>query len=419
MRAWKEIRPQFLPAMITMFLLLQVLFLVNMCYLYATQFRSTARYHNLSVLYVDYDRDVIGKSVFDAYQGLQGDSFPTLRLASSTEYPQEDDIREAVCRGEYWGAVYANPGGSEGLASALATGYRAPTSLTYVWNGVRYPVFSQAGIYANLLRLVEATRSSYYSNNGSAVVASTDLSSPASLGVFLNPIQAKEINIKGTEHGTRVFYNTVSMVMPIIQQFFFMLALNGISTRFGAFTRLSWKANSLIRLIASILYTFTGSLLMTSYIWAYREDWRLSGSRFVLTWMILWLLMHINFLFFDITTAFIPIQFMSFVVLTWAIFNVASTISPFELNPEFFRWGYALPSHEAYQVLIQIWSGGCNNRLYQALPIMFSWWIIGIPIAVYAMQHRCKAAMSEQGASDRMRLERNSEARNIGRINEK
>ena len=240
---------------------------------------------------------------------------------------------------------------------------------SHVWNGERYPVFSQAGIYPNLLRLIEATRSSYYSNNESAVVASANLSSPATLDVFLDPIHSKEINIKGTEHGTRVFYNTVSMVMPIIQQFIFMLALNGISTHFGAFAKLSWKTNVIIHLIASILYTFTGRLLMTTYIWAYREDWGLNGSRFVLTWMILWFLMHINFLFFDITTAFIPIQFMPFVVLTWVIFNVASTISPFELNPGFFRWGYALPSHEAYQVLIQIWSGGCNNRLYQAVPI--------------------------------------------------
>jgi len=82
------------------------------------------------VLYVNSDGDVIGKSVFDTYQGLHGDSFPTSQPISSTKYPQEDDIREAVCRGGYWGAVYANAGGPEGLASALANGSRAPTSLT-------------------------------------------------------------------------------------------------------------------------------------------------------------------------------------------------------------------------------------------------------------------------------------------------
>ncbi|KGO53367.1 protein of unknown function DUF3533 [Penicillium expansum] len=411
MGAWKEIRPRFLPAVITMFLLLQVLFLVNMCYLYATQFRSTTRYHNFNLLYVDYDGSIIGKSVTDAYQQLRGHGFPTLLSESPNEYAQPKDIQEAVCRGEYWGAIYTIKGGSADLASALENGSSPPTSLTYIWNGVRYPVFSQAAVYSNILKLIETTRSTYYTNNGSSVAASTNFSNAATLKAFLDPIHAKEINIKGTEQGTRVFYNTVSMVMPIIQQFFFMLALNGISTHFDSFSKLSWKANGLIRVIASILYTLTGSLLMTGYIWAFRESWGQQGSQFVLTWVVMWLLMHINFLFLDITTAFIPIQFMPFIVLTWVILNVASTISPFELNPGFFRWGYALPSHEAYQVLIQIWSGGCNNRLYRALPIMFSWWIVGVPIAVYAMQVRCKAAVAAQEALERAGLDSQSEAK--------
>ncbi|CAI7614117.1 unnamed protein product [Penicillium glandicola] len=409
MSAWKEIRPRYLPAVITMFLLLQVLFLVNMSYFYATQFRSTTRYHNFNVIYVDYDGGIIGKSVSDAYQQLQGDRFPTLLAESSNEYAQPEDIREAVCRGEYWGAIYTTKGGSADLASALASGSNPPTSLTYIWNGVRYPVFSQSVVYSNILKLIEATRLTYYANNGSSAAASTNLSNAATLKAFLDPIHVEEVNIKSTEQGTRVFYNTVSMVMPIIQQFFFMLALNGISTHLNAFTKLSWKANGLIRLIASTLYTLTGALLMTGYIWAFRESWGQGGSRFVLTWVIMWLLMHINFLFFDITTAFVPIQFMPFIVLTWVILNVASTITPFELNPGFFRWGYALPSHEAYQVLIQIWSGGCNNQLYRALPIMFSWWIVGVPIAVYAMRYRCKAAVAALEALDRAALESQSE----------
>ncbi|KAJ6143698.1 hypothetical protein N7471_003151 [Penicillium samsonianum] len=378
MGAWNEIRPRFLPAVITMFLLLQVLFLANMCYLYATQFRSSTRYHNFNLLYVDYDGGIIGKSVLDAYQQLRGDGFPTLMPESSNEYPQPEDIREAVCRGEYWGAIYSTESGSNGLESALADGSSPPTSLTYIWNGVRYPVWSQAAVYSNILKLIETTRSTYYANNGSSVAASANLSNAATLEAFLDPIHAEEINIKGTEQGTRVFYNTVSMVMPILQQFFFMLALNGVSTHFDAFTKLSWKANGLVRIIASILYTLTGSLLMAGYIWAFRESWGDSE------------------------------EFMPFIVLTWVILNVASTISPFELNPGFFRWGYALPSHEAYQVLIQIWSGGCNNRLYRALPIMFSWWTVGVPIAVYAMQHRCKTAVASQETLDRAGLENQS-----------
>jgi hypothetical protein len=390
----------FLPAIIVTFVLLQLLFLLNMCYLHATQYRSLTRSHNFKVLYVDYDGGVIGKSVSDAYQDLRGDSFPTLHEVALSEYPQPSDIRDAVCRGNYWGAIYAKSDGSVNLTSALESGASTPTSLAYVWNGARYPVFSQSVVYSNLLKLIQTTRSTYYDNNGSSVAITANFSIPATLKAFTDPIQAEQINIKETEEGTRVFYNTISMAMPIVQQFFYMLALNGIGSVFDAFTKLSWKTNALLRLTVSILYTFVGALCMTGYIWAYRETWHQTGSHFALTWMILWLLMHINILFFDITTAFVEIQWMPYIVLTWVILNVASTITPFEMSPAFFRWEYALPSHEAYQVLLQIWSGGCNNRLYQALPIMFTWWIIGVPASVFAMYYRCRKAVAEVEHSD-------------------
>ena len=56
---------------------------------------------------------------------------------------------------------------------------------------------------------------------------------------------------------------------------------------------------------------------------------------------------------------------------------------------------------------MQIWSGGCNNRLYQALPIMFSWWIIGVPTSVFAMYYRCRKAVAEVEHSDREIQEKN------------
>jgi hypothetical protein len=394
-------KPGFLPAIVVTFVLLQLLFFLNMCYLHATQFQSLTRSHNFNVLYVDYDGGVIGKSVSDAYLYLRGESFPNLHQVAPQEFPQPSDIRDAVCRGEYWGAIYAKSDASANLTSALKSGASAPTSLAYVWNGARYPVFSQAIIYSNLVKLTHTTRTTYYENNGSAVAATANFSMPATLKAFNNPIQAEEINIKETKEGTRVFYNTISMAMPIVQQFFYMLALNGIGSVFGAFTILSWKINALLRMTVSILYTLMGALCMTGYIWAYRESWHQTGSHFTLTWMILWLLMHINILFFDITTAFIEIQWMPYIALTWIIFNVASTITPFEMSPAFFRWGYALPSHEAYQVLMQIWSGGCNNRLYQALPIMFSWWIVGVSTSIFAMYHRCRKVVAQVEISDR------------------
>jgi hypothetical protein len=77
--------------------------------------------------------------------------------------------------------------------------------------------------------LVQATRSAYYLRNATYVIGFANLDIEQVLKFFLDPIQATEINLQPTNHGDRVFYNTISMVMPILQQFFFIMALNGIS----------------------------------------------------------------------------------------------------------------------------------------------------------------------------------------------
>ncbi|KAB8076083.1 hypothetical protein BDV29DRAFT_200455 [Aspergillus leporis] len=400
--SFKDTRKSFLIGITMSFILLQILFLGNMAYLYGTQFRDSTRIHALKMLYVDYDGGVVGQSVLDAYGILRGNKFPSLLQSPASEFPTPNDVKAAVCKGGYWGAVYANSGASSNLESALATGNGSRNSLTYIWNGARYPAFAQSGIYSSILSLVQVTKSAYYARNASSVLASAPLSkNPASLQAFLDPIQATEINIKVTGQGTRVLYNTVSMVMPIIQQFFFMMALNGISAQFHLYTKLGTQRNGLLRLCISLVYTFIGSLCMAGYIWAYKESWAVNSDQFVLSWMSVWLYMHINFLIVDILTAFIPMQFLPFCILTWAIINVASTISPFELSPGFYRWGYALPAHELYQVLVQIWSDGCEDQLYRALPIMFSWWVAGLAIVPFAMRYRCQAALAAEEAANR------------------
>lgn len=124
--------------------------------------------------------------------------------------------------------------------------------------------------------------------------------------------------------------------------------------------------------------------------------------------MAFWLYMHINFNILDAVTALIPPSFLVFFVLTWVIANVTSTIYPFDLSPGFYRVGYALPAHEIYSVLVTIWSEGCNDCLYRALPILFAWEGVSVAAAIGGMFYRNGKAKKEI-----MELEgkENSEAR--------
>lgn len=394
---WNGKKKPFAIATTASFVLLQLLFFCNLSYLYGAFHHEGTRVHNINVLLVDYDGGVIGESLAATAKTLMAPSFPSIQHSSPSSYPTNSTIHDAVRRGDYWAAVYTEAGASDRLGAALAGGeaaasYDASNAITWIWNEVRYATVEDGTVKSNIEELVAATRIAYSHINGTNAIHSMNTSDAAAVQVLLNPIQATAINIMPTTQGPRVFYNTVTMVLPIIMQFFYLMAINGISASFKFYSHLPLHNNGIIRLVLSLGYTLVGALCFSGVIWAFRESWDVGAGQFFLTWITFWLYMHINFLVMDVATGFIPASFLAFFVVTWVILNVTSTIFPFELNAGFYRWGYVLPAHEIWTILIQIWSGGTVNRLYRALPILFAWEIVLLPAAKAAMHHRCRAA---------------------------
>lgn len=388
----KALRRKFIAATTAISVVICLLFLLNLLYFYGSVTHQTTRYQAIECLMVDYDGGVIGNSMLQAYKQLQGPSFPTFDVPNVSQYPTPDTIIQAVRDRQYWGAIYSNTGSSQRLASALTGGaaarsYDASNALTYVWNEIRYPAVEDSIVQSSLMKLVSATQVAYDHINGSQALASLPRGDVAAAQVLFSPIAASDINVQPTPQASKVFYNTVSMAMPIIQQFFFILALNGISTRLGVYERFPATVSGVLRLIVSFIYTIFSSLVMTGYMWAFREDWNVSSNQFGLTFLLLWFLMHIYFCLVDFAVAFLPPPAMPFVILTVIYLDITSTTTPFELSPGFFRLGYALPAFEAYSVLIDIWSG-TTAQLYIALPILFAWWIVGLAVAFIGHRRR-------------------------------
>lgn len=388
-----------------MLFFLQVASLGFNLYINSSQFESSYRAHNLNVLYVDFDGGVVGESVMDAYAEMQGDTFPTVVQGSTEDYPGESEVRRAVCKGHYWAALFANSGASANLSAALYGGTGGQATVSYIWNGARYPSSSLSVLQANLISLIEATSSAYYALNATGVLASAQLDdNKNALQIFLDPIQTAEINIKPTNQGNRVLHDTVSMLFPILPMFFFVMAINGISLHVHIFSRLPMSINYLFRLVVSVIFTFFLALGQAGVPWAFRESWDVNGGQYMLTAMILWLGSHTSFLFFDVLTAVTPLPIVPPCVLGAVIISITSTLIPLELSAGFFRWEYALPAHEIYQVLVQIWSG-CNNQLYRALPIMFGWWIALMLLSPVSLWYRYHVVRMEHKAKLEEELE--------------
>ncbi|KAH8430256.1 SNG1 family protein [Aspergillus melleus] len=393
------------------FIALQLLFLANMCYIYGTAFHDSQRYSAMHVLYVDYDQGAIGESVLAAYSTMQSPAVVTLEQHPVSEYPTEREIEQAVCKSKYWGAIYARANASTQLTAAvqspeMAQAYDRSQAMQYYWKGAEYSAYA-TGVYSQLTELVQITAAVYAQTQGASLLAaasSSNLTDPAIAATLLLPVGGTAVDVAPTDQGVRFYYNTVSMVMPIIQQFFFIMALNSLSAQFALGDRLSTRQHLLLRIALSLVYTFVGALVMTGYIWAFRESWALTGGQFALSWMAIWLVMHLHFLFIDFVTAFLPAGFLPFFVLTWIILNVSSSIIPFELSPGFYRIGYAFPAYELYEVLLQIWTDGCNPYLYRALPILWSEWLVALGLFFVGMRHRGKTVTRASVLDDKSSL---------------
>ncbi|KAJ0116435.1 hypothetical protein J7T55_007415 [Diaporthe amygdali] len=381
------------------FTLLQVLFLGLFCWVFAALFQQTDHAHKITVALVDYDGGAVGLALREAYARLEGNAFPTLVERDPGVYSSPAALEDAVCRTEYWAALYVARGSSDKLQAVLngdSDGSRLDRSdiLTYIWNEARYSSVVDAVVSSSIQTLASAARVAYTTANGTGGVR--QLSTPEAISVFAEPWQLTSINIQPTTQGSRAIYNTLVIIFILIQEFFYLGTLNGLYVGHKLYVRVSPNRIVIVRDIISILYCLIGALCTTGAIWAFRSGWDVEAGQFMLNWMTLWLFAHVNFLQFDIFTIWLPPPYIPMALISWVLFNVTSILLPFELSPGFFRIGYAAPAHEVYQVLIDIWSRGCNPQLYYALPILFAWWVWGLVVSALGVYRRCHYAVIQE-----------------------
>ncbi|KAI9701349.1 MAG: hypothetical protein M1820_006571 [Bogoriella megaspora] len=407
---WHNVRIKFILAVTAGALMFLLVFLADLSYLYGSLYQDNYRYHNFHYLVVDYDGGAIGQAFQATYNATASLNMPTAFFHSPSEYPNTHDVYQAVWNGDYAFAVSISQGASDRLNAALQGGEAAATYdptqvITWIWNQQNFPTFQQSITKASFQSLFGQVFGFYNKLNPRAL-HSLNQSDPRAIQAFLRPIGYTETNIKPTPQGSVVLLTTASMAMPVLQQFFFLLILNAVCGKFQLYSHVPIRKSTVVRFTAGIIYALGAALAMSGYYFAFRESWTVNAAQFFLTWATLWLLMHIHFLIFDTLMALLPLPFMPFLVLTWIFVNIAGTVSPLSIQPDFYHWATILPAHNTILTLFTIWSGGANNRLYRTLPLLFSWWIVSNVTSVLAHRRACTVAKrkkEEQG--DRPREE--------------
>ncbi|EFX06379.1 tetrahydrofolylpolyglutamate synthase [Grosmannia clavigera kw1407] len=284
------------------FLLLQLLFLGLFAYIFGSLFQQSAHGHNLTIAFVDYDggsiSSPIGQAVLTAYASLAGTAFPTLIERARDDFPlPATDLRHAVCRTDYWGALYVSAGASGRLQAALnssssrvSSNYNRSDVLFYIWNEARYPVVVDALIAGSIQTLAQAARI-VLAANGTATdsdgIIPWPLGSPATVDVLANPWTPVAVDIQPTPQGSRAIYNTLVIILILIQEFFYLGIINALTTAFHTYSKIHALRILLIRTLNALSYTLIGALCTTGAIWAFRDHWDVQALQFGASWMVL------------------------------------------------------------------------------------------------------------------------------------
>jgi len=403
----RKARRAFFKSVSNNFVVLQLLFLGLFCYIFGALFQQTNHTHNLTIAFVDYDEGAIGHAVRSAYASLQGPSFPTLIERPPSDIPSTPQLWQTVCKTDYWAALYISPGSSDRLQTALTqntttTPYSNKDILSYIWNEALYAPVIDASISAPIALLSSTARIAYTRNLTTSLLSL----SPTALSILADPWSLTSLNIQPTSQGSRAIYNTIVIVLVLIQEFFYLGTINGLYAQFRLYSRLSPQRIAVVRTANSLVYTLVGSLCVAGSIYAFRAGWEVEGKQLGLSWMVLWLFAHGNFLVLDVFTIWVPGGYVPMCLISWVIVNITSVVLPFELSPGWYRVGYGLPAHAVYQVLVDVWSRGCNPQLGWALPVLFAWEGVGLGLSLLGVWRRCHFAVVGEEVRAREERER-------------
>ena len=172
---------------------------------------------------------------------MRSNGFPTLVERATADFPSTSDLETAVCKTEYWAALYVLSGASSQLHDALlseTTSFDRRNVMDFVWNEARYSTVVEQAIPSNLAALSDAAKIAYSTVDGTGQVQSilsTATITSSTISILANPWELVSVNIQPTSQGPRAIYNTVTIILIMMQEFFYLGIVNGLQQSFQVY----------------------------------------------------------------------------------------------------------------------------------------------------------------------------------------
>ncbi|KAF2035077.1 hypothetical protein EK21DRAFT_84713 [Setomelanomma holmii] len=178
-----------------------------------------------------------------------------------------EEIRHQVFDGKYWAAIVVEPGASAPFEEALngtASSYDPSSVYTYYLMEARCYALYAAGIQSTTITTASTAAGVFSSQYAArrltsgryenATAAASAIAGPArAVGLNAGPLDYAEMDNKA-------LLNTIGAVMPVLMQFFFIMAWNGICNGMHLYAAYDLRTHVLARFVASIIWPLISNL---------------------------------------------------------------------------------------------------------------------------------------------------------------
>lgn len=383
-------------------ILLVTVFWISALWLYGMLFRQGNHVSQVHIPVVDFDGGSMGQALQQSAESLSATyGYPTYDLLPAS-FSSPEQLRQDVYEGKYWAALYIEAGSTARWEAAIngssTTGaYAADDTIKYILNDARYYTFYQQSFLSTSLQVSQSAAAMFTQRIvGPRLAAATSPLSATQSQAFLTAARPVEINANAEAAGAytaiydKVLYNTVGGVLPILLQFFFLMALNGILAASNAWT--NWRRSTIyaLRHTARFVWPLVASLCSVGWSWAFKGDaYALSGGWFMAWWAVTYLYCMVSFNIMDLATTVIPLPFISSFVLPWVILSVSSTLCSPQILHHWYRVNYFFPAHHWWEItMMTLTEGGLTHHLRYALPVLLVWWVVSLIICVALTPYR-------------------------------
>lgn len=299
-------------------------------------------------------------------------------IASKHNNAINEEVIRQIHHQNYWASIYVKQNSSYNIYNALANGnqYNVSDSVYCYYETGRH--LTSVGPY--VVASIDAIQTMWLDQNlvmrDIVRIGNITLDNANSVAVATTALAFQIIDMRPSTSGVLVAALQIGLLYLVIVSFFSFNFFVDIHRSVALMVK---QRNFLLyRVFASIISYFVISLMFGLVTLAFQVDFAVTfgKSGFLVYWMVTFLTMWSVGLANELAAMLILTIYppmVGFWLIFWVIINITPTFTPIALLPEFYRYGYAMPLHNAFEIYSVIFFNTYKGLIGRSIGIIIAW----------------------------------------------